>query len=132
LDEENISASAIRTGVPMQPFKPDREWLTSYRRVAEQVHAISEPQGFWPDGPKTDIAYKIAHLMSELGEAYECARTGGADKNIPDMTGVEVQLADVLGILMDMEVAMGLKISEALLRKMEFNKTREFLHGKKF
>jgi FAD synthase len=132
LDEENISASAIRTGVPMRPFKPDREFLHKYRQISEKVHSISEPQGFWPNGSETDISYKLMHLVSEVSEAWEAARTDEPDKNISDMSGLEVQLADALGILMDLEVACGLHISEALLRKMEFNKTRGYLHDKKF
>jgi hypothetical protein len=49
------------------------------------------------------------------------------------MSGVEVQLSDVLGILMDMEIGYGWKISEALLKKMAFNKSRGHMHGgKKF
>lgn len=129
---EAISGTAIREGKEVEEPITDPEFLDSYRRIAELVHGISDGQGFWPDADKTDISYKIAHLHSEISEAWEAARTGGADKNIEDMSGVEVQLADALGILMDMEVSMGLKISEALLRKIQFNKTRDFLHGKKF
>lgn len=133
LDCEDSSATAIRTGEPMVPFEPDRGYLEGYRRVAEKVHEISARQGLWPDGPKTDFSNKIVHAHSELSEAWECMREGnGPDKNIQDMKGVEVQLADVLGILMDMEVAYGLHISEALLRKIEFNKGRGHLHGKEF
>jgi len=132
LERENISASSIRSGQPMMGFTPDVEWLESYRRVAEQIHQTSTNHGLWPDGDDTDISYKIAHLQSEVSEAWECARTDAEDKNITGMKGLEVQLADVLGILMDMEVAYGLHISEALLRKMEFNKGRPYLHGKQF
>ena len=73
----------------------------------------------------------MAH--SELSEALECMRMGNPpDKNISELSGVEVQLSDVLGILMDMEIGYGFEISRALLKKMEFNKTRNYLHGKKF
>jgi len=133
LDCEDISATAIRSGEPMIAFEPDVGYLEGYRRVAENVHEIAVKQGFWRDGTNRHIAEPIALAHSELSESLECARHGNPpDKNIKDMSGVEVQLSDVLGILMDMEVAYGLKISEALLRKMEFNKGRGYLHGKNF
>lgn len=130
-DGEDVSAAEIRDGVPQ--VKPEKEpgFLQEYRKVAEKVHEIAEEQGF--AYKSRNIAEVIAHAHSELSEAFECLRLHDeADKDIKDMTGVEVQLADVLGILMGMEISYGLKISEALLKKMEFNKTRGYLHGKKF
>jgi hypothetical protein len=132
LDYEGISATSIRNGTKPNGFEPDVGFLEGFQRVGEKIHEISANQGLWPDDEKTDISYKIAHAVSELAEAWECARDGKQpDKNISEMTGVEVQLADALGILMDMEVAYGLHIAEALLRKMEFNAGREWLHGRK-
>ncbi len=130
---EDVSASEIRGGEPT--VKPEKEhgFLRFYKAVAEKVHDIAAQQGFWRDGKKRNIAEVIAHAHSELSEAFECLRLQDEqDKDIRDMSGAEVQLADVLGILMDMEIGYGFKISEALLKKMEFNKTRGYLHGKRF
>ena len=130
-EREGISGTAIRA-LDECVEDEDKEFLSAYKSVADRIHAISLPQGFWPHGSKTDISYKLMHAVSELAEAWECARTEEPDKNIANMQGLEVQLADVLGILMDIEVATGLRVSEALLKKIEFNKTRPYLHGKKF
>ena len=131
-DKENLSASAIRDDVDHIEFKPDREYLGGYRRVAEKVHELAASQGFWKDGKKRNPCEPFSLAHSELSEALECLRFNNPpDKNIHDMTGVEVQLSDVLGILMDMEIGYGWKISEALLKKMEFNKTRGWMHGGK-
>lgn len=132
--KENLSASAIRKDVDHLEFKPDREYLEGYRRIAEKVHELSSEQGFWEDGINREPCRPFALAHSELSEALECLRFDNPpDKNVHDMSGVEVQLSDVLGILMDMEIGYGWKISEALLKKMEFNKTRGYMHGgKKF
>jgi cytidyltransferase-like protein len=131
-DNENLSASAIRNNVDHIEFKPDKEYLEGYRRIAEKVHELSASQGFWKDGKKRNPCVPIALAHSELSEAIECLRFGNpSDKNIHDMNGAEVQLSDVLGILMDMEIGYGWKISEALLKKMTFNKSRGWMHGGK-
>lgn len=111
----------------------DEDFVRSYRRVAKKVHRLMKSQGFWRSAKRQDICKRLAHAHSELSEAFECLRSGNPpDKDISDMSGVEVQLADVLGILMDMEIGCGFDISKALLKKMEFNKTRGYLHGRKF
>jgi len=130
-DKEDVSASVIRGSDPIGKFKDDN-FVRTYSRTAEKVHQLSRSQGFWADDEERNVGEVIALAHSELSEALECFRMGNpADKNIRDMTGAEVQLADVLGILMDMEVGYGLNISEALAKKMEFNKTRGHMHGGK-
>jgi len=119
-DKEDVSASVIRNGGDKYGGKV---FLQEYRRIASAVHAVAVDRGLWPDG--RTISNVIAHAHSELSEAWECTRHGNPpDKNISDMSGLEVQLSDVLGILMDAEVALGLNISGALAKKMKFNETR--------
>ncbi len=110
----------------------DADFVESFERVAQEVHKISVSQGLWEDGSNRDIWKVIAWAHSELSEALECHRNGNPpDKNITDMSGLEVQLSDVLGVLLDMQAGFGLKIAEALQKKMEFNKGRGYHHGGK-
>jgi cytidyltransferase-like protein len=129
---EQTTATAIRTSGQEPAFDYDPEFLAAYRKVAERQHQIMSEQGFWKEGAARPIYEPIALAHSELSEALECARMHNPpDKNIKEMTGVEVQLSDVLGILMDMEIGYGFKIAESLGRKQAFNRTRGFMHGGK-
>ena len=131
-DQEGVSAAQLRGSDSIGAFASE-SFITEYKKVAEKVHHLSASQGFWPDGSKRDVCKPIALAHSELSEALECLRMGNPpDKNVSDMSGAEVQLSDVLGILMDMEVGYGFEISTALAKKMEFNKTRGFMHGGKY
>lgn len=131
-DKEHIRATDIRNGTEPNGYT-DAEFLKKYKEVCEKVHRLAKAQGLWPDGKTRRLSDPIALAHSELSEAYECGRVGNPpDKNIKDFTGLEVQLSDVLGILMDMEVGYGLRISEALGHKMKFNEGRGHLHGKMF
>ena len=106
-------------------------FLTTYKEIAQIQYEIMRKNGFF-DEDIIHPAILIAKAHSELSEALECFRMGNPpDKNIKDMSGAEVQLSDCLGILMGMEIGLGLDISGALLRKQECNKTREYRHGGK-
>jgi cytidyltransferase-like protein len=137
LDEETerISATGIRGNVASpEPAKSewhDEEFRDAWTRKARKVHNLMSKDGFWQKGDKRPLSDPIALAHSELSEALECARYGNPpDKNIKDMGGVSVQLSDVLGILLDMDEGYGLKLVEALEKKMEFNESRGWLHGK--
>lgn len=98
--------------------------------ISNQIHSLMKEHGMWDNEPH--IACKIAHLQSEASEAFECARYGKTpDKNIGHMSGIEVQLSDALGLLMDMSVVYTLDIPTALMNKMAYNETRGWRHGGK-
>ena len=109
----------------------DAEFCAAWDQMAQRVHALSREQGFW-DGERHP-SHPIAHAMSELGESFEAWRMGNPpDKNISHRSAVEVQLGDVLGLLLDMSAGYDLDLAGALIDKMEFNKGRGRLHGKRY
>ena len=76
---------------------------------------------------------RIALMHSELSEALEAIRKDLVSDHIPEFSGVEEEMADVIIRIMDFSGLKKLRIGEAILAKMAYNETREYKHGgKKF
>lgn len=107
-----------------------RTFITAFNDVARDVHQTAVDKGWW-DGPRNDGEI-IALMHSELSEALEALRHGNPpDKHVPEFTGVETELADVIIRILDMAPSRNWRIGEAVIAKIEFNKTRERKHGGK-
>ena len=119
------------------PTKPD--YLEGYERkclvvtfndVAKQVHSTAKEKGWW-DTDRND-GEMLALIHAEVSEALEALRAGNPpDDKIPEFTGAEAELADVIIRIMDLSEARGWRVIEALVAKIEFNKGREKMHGGK-
>lgn len=93
------------------------------------AHNNAKAAGWWNDleTGKPLIKNKGELLMlcvSELAEAFEGERKDLNDLHLPDMKAAEVEIGDVFIRLGDYCGAYGYNISEAILRKMEYNKQR--------
>ena len=100
--------------------------------VAQEVNHIAIEKGWW-EGERNE-GELIALMHSELSEALEAIRNGNPpDDKIPEFTGVEAELADVIIRIMDMAAAKGYRVGEAIVAKINYNKNRPYKHGgKKF
>jgi NTP pyrophosphatase (non-canonical NTP hydrolase) len=100
--------------------------------VAQEVNHIAIEKGWW-EGERNE-GELIALMHSELSEALEAIRNGNPpDDKIPEFTGVEAELADVIIRIMDMAAAKGYRVGEAVVAKINYNKNRPYKHGgKKF
>ena len=100
--------------------------------VAKEVNNIAIEKGWWK-GERNE-GELIALMHSELSEALEAIRNGNPpDDKIPEFTGVEAELADVIIRIMDMAAAKGYRVGEAVIAKINYNKNRAYKHGgKKF
>lgn len=103
------------------------------RELMEESWQTSHDKG-WHAQPKT-LGDDIALIHSELSEALEEMRKG-IDvthlyyvKGKPE--GVAAEFADVLIRVADVCEQRGIPLEDAILEKLEYNKTRPWRHGGK-
>jgi len=113
-----------------QPEFDHGQFVTFFTAIQRECHDIAMKHGWW-DEPRTfgDIT---ALFHSEITEAFEAYRNGDpGDKDCPDFSNREVELADCIIRIMDYAEKEKLLVAEALIAKMKFNRTRPYRHGGK-
>lgn len=120
-------------------FTPEEEreinessFIHFFNAIAEGVYETAKKTGWW-DNPRNE-GEQHALFHSEISESLEAIRNGNPpDDKIPDFKGSEAELADAIIRIMDYGKGFGYNIAEALIAKINYNKTRERMHGgKKF
>jgi len=98
--------------------------------MQEQAYRITKSKG-WCERERTD-AELLCLVHSEVSEAVEALRHGnGPSDHIPEFSGMEEELADVVIRIMSMAGEKGWQVALALAEKMNFNRTRPKMHGGK-
>jgi NTP pyrophosphatase (non-canonical NTP hydrolase) len=98
--------------------------------LARQVYQNNKDKGWWDK--ERNNGELIALIHSELSECLEALRRENpSDDKIPEFTGAEAELADVVIRIMDLSAARGWKVGRAIETKIAYNQTRSRRHGGK-
>jgi NTP pyrophosphatase (non-canonical NTP hydrolase) len=104
--------------------------------IIEKLHANAVEKGFWcadadhllkPD----TFARRLMLIITEMGEAYEGMRRRKKSDHLEDCAMVDEEIWDVFIRLCDLIGGYGVPL-DILRRKVEFNRGREYKHGKEF
>lgn len=109
---------------------PDFDFKNSFRAIQDRAYQNSRSHGFWDHPRNKGEAFML--IVSELVEGFEGVRKDLMDDHLPARRMEEVELADAVIRIMDYAAGFHLDVAGAVLEKMEYNKKRPFMHGKKF
>jgi NTP pyrophosphatase (non-canonical NTP hydrolase) len=133
MDTENVLSALLAVEHECHQTSLDHGWWEKHDQLkraigGEHSSLISENK------EEIDRLYVLSKLMlsvSELSEAVEGVRGDKMDDHLPRYKMIEVEIADCFVRLFDLSKRFDLHVCEALLAKMEYNKSRPYRHGNK-
>jgi len=103
----------------------------NWNKIAKSIFKNAVNHGFWKDERNDGEAMALIH--SEISEALEAMRNDNpSSSKIIEYSSVEEELADAVIRIMDYAFGKDLDVAGAILAKIEYNQSREYMHGKSF
>jgi NTP pyrophosphatase (non-canonical NTP hydrolase) len=107
------------------------EFVNHFNDMQKAIHQTAIEKGWW--ALPREVGTVIMNCVTELAEMFDAlAHRNPYDKHCPDFTAAEVEAADVIIRLMDAAEQYGWDIAGAIVAKAEYNKGRDYRHGKDF
>ena len=102
--------------------KFELDFIEHFNQFGMSVFEAAVQKGWWKKDRNLGEAICLIH--AELSEAFEALRKGNPPHSkLPDLSEVEVALAEVIIRIMDLASKKGWRVGEALVRKHHFDKT---------
>ena len=102
-----------------------------WNKLAKEIYKNAVEHDFWKG--EVNDGERMALIHAEVSEALSALREGNPSSNqIIEYTRAEEELADTVIRIMDYCFGKDLDIAGAILAKIEYNKSREYMHGKTF
>ena len=99
--------------------------------VSKKVYKNAVNHGFWKE--EVNDGERMALIHAEISEALEALRDGNpSSSKIIEFSSLEEELADAVIRIMDYSFGKDLDVAGAIIAKIEYNQSREYMHGKSF
>lgn len=156
ISEAHTYRTAAVMPEPVEPEEVTPEEMQSFALlfdlIGDSSHRDMRRQGFWESRDAIEAAclehggeplrlaaraavqgQGIALVHTELSEAVEALRDGNPpDDKLPEFSGLEAELADVVIRCMDLARGYGYRLGPAIVAKIIRNRARAKMHGRKF
>jgi NTP pyrophosphatase (non-canonical NTP hydrolase) len=122
-----------------KPWTPDMMLRVSLQYLQKECGDTAREHGFHVNKDNPDRLLML--MVGELSEAHEDLRNGRDVHEVyyedkPDGTkkpcGFGVELADCIIRIMDAAAQLEIDLPSMIIEKMEYNRSRPYLHGRKF
>ena len=104
--------------------------IRAFSYLQTEIHGTACAKGFWDDD--RNFGEMVALMHSELSEALEADRKNLMSDKIPGCNGVAEEMADCVIRILDYCESAEIDLADVILKKMAYNQTREYRHGKKY